>query len=124
MVGELERASQGKLLIAAARAGRAREVDTDFAYRDETEAAVLGAESVEAVEEIARRVGVIPIVAAVINDDFVSGFSREGASVLNQVVAGEQNLENGIAKGRIFAAHAGRRSDAARPCGVSPWEPG
>ena len=79
-----------------------------------------GAIGVEALQQVAGCVGVIPVVAAVVDDHVVAGFPRQGARVFHQVVAGEQNLEDRIPKGLVFAAHVGRRGHAARARGIGP----
>ena len=59
----------------------------------------------EAVEQIAGGVGVVPVVATVVDDGEIAGLLGQGAGVLDQVVAGEQNLKDGIAECLVFAGH-------------------
>ena len=99
---QLERAGHGELLVAAAGAGRAVHGDGDFADGDEAEARMGGAQGVESLQQIAGRVGVVPIVATVVDHDVIAGLFSQGARVLDQVVTGEQNFEDRIAKGRIL----------------------
>ena len=87
MVCKLESASESKLLIAAARARRAREVDSDFAHGDEAEPAVLGSECVKAFKQIVGGFGVVPVVATIVDHDMIAGFPSKRARALNQVVA-------------------------------------
>ena len=82
-------------------------------HGDEAKAAVHGAQIVKALEQIARGIGVVPVVAAVVDGDVVAGFLRERPRILDQIVAREQDLEDRIAKGRVLAGHGGSGSDAA-----------
>jgi hypothetical protein len=75
---------------------------------------VSGAQGVKALHQVAGGVGIVPVVATVIHRGVVAGLLGQGAGVLYQVVAGEQNLKDRIAKGLVFAAHGGGRSHAAR----------
>ena len=45
------------------------------------------AQSVEALEQIAGGIGIIPVVAGVVDHDEVAGFLRQYACTLDQVVA-------------------------------------
>ncbi len=77
-----------------------------------------GAQSVETFEKIAGGVGVVPVVATVVDGHEKAGFLRQHASVFDHVVAGEQDLEDGIAKGAVFAGHGGGGGDAAGEHGI------
>ena len=91
---KLKSAEHGELLVAAAGAGCAIDGDGDFADGDEAEARMNGAQGVETAEQIAGRVGIVPVVATVVDDGVVAGLFGKGAGAFNQVVAGEQNLED------------------------------
>ena len=54
----------------------------------------------------------------------ITGLLGLYAGALDQVVAGEQNLVDGIAKGLVLAAHRGGRGDAARGNRPGPWHAG
>jgi hypothetical protein len=60
-----------------------------------------GAQGVEALEEVAGGVGVVPVVATVVDHDMKAGLLGEGSGVLREVVAAEQKLEDGIAEGGV-----------------------
>ena len=69
---------------------------------------MLHAKRVEALQQIAGCSRVVPVVATVVDHDMVAGLLSKFARVLDQVVAGEENLEDRIAEGGVFFAHAGR----------------
>ena len=121
---EVEGAGHDELMVASAGAGSAVEGDRDLADGDEAEAGMGGAQFVKALEEIAGGFGVVPIVATVIDDDVEAGLLGEGAGVFSEVVAGEEQLEDGIAEGRVFAGHGGGGGDAARGSGFGFGEGG
>ena len=73
----------------------------------------IGAQLMEALEEVAGGVGVVPVVGGVVDLDVEAGLLRQDAGILGQIVAGEKNLEDGIAEGRILFAHGGGGGDAA-----------
>ena len=100
---QLQRAGHDKLLVAAAGAGGAVECHRHLADRDQAEPRVDGAQGVEALQQIAGGVGVVPVVAGVVHHHVEAGLLRQGAGVFRQVVAGEQKLEDRIAKGRVLA---------------------
>src|ERR1035437_10663286 len=64
---EIERTGHYELLVAASGAGSMVHGDRDLADGDEAEAGMSGAPGVDALEEIAGGVGVVPIVATVID---------------------------------------------------------
>ena len=118
---QFQRAGHDKLLVAAPGAGGAVERHRDFADGDEAEPRVDGAQGVKALQQVAGGVGVVPVVATVIHRGVVAGFLRQGAGVLHQVVAGEQNLKDRIAKGLVLAAHGDGRGHLAHRLCSCPW---
>src|SRR5450631_1129816 len=118
MVSQLKRTSEGELLIASARSRCAIHGDGDFAARDQTKAPMGSTQIMESVQEVARRVSIIPVVAGVVYSHKVAGLLRQDAGILNQVVAGEQELEDGIAKRLVLAGHGCSRSDTAGKRGL------
>ena len=121
---QVERAGHDELLVAPAGARGAVHGYGDFADRDEAEARMDGAQRVEALEQVAGGVGVVPVVATVVDHGVVAGFFGQGAGVFDQVVAGEQDFEDRIAESLVFAAHGGGGGDAACGTGLGPWELG
>ena len=103
MMGQFKRAGQGKLLIAAASARGAVHRDGDLAAGDEAEAAMKRAQIVEAVEQIAGGISVVPVVAGVVDGHEVTGFLREHPRTLDKIVARKQEFKDRIAKGLVFA---------------------
>src|ERR1700676_2321377 len=67
----------------------------------------------EMLEKVSRRVRVVPVVAAIVHGNEIAGLFGDGARILYQVVAGKQDLEDGIAKGVILFLHVGGRGNAA-----------
>jgi len=111
---QFQRAFHHKLLVPAPGTGRAVHGHRYLADGDQAEPRVDGAQGVEALQQVAGGCGVVPVVATVIHCSVVAVLLGQGAGVLHQIVAGEQNLEDRIAKGLVFAAHGGGRGHAAR----------
>ncbi len=103
MMGQFKGARQCKLLIATASAGRAIERDGYLAAGDETEAAVQRAQIVKAVEQIAGGIGIVPVVAGVVDGNEVTGLLRERARTLDKIVTRKQDFKDRIAEGFVFA---------------------
>ncbi len=85
---------------------------------------MLRAQIVEAVEQIAGGIGIVPVVAGVVDRDKVAGLLSKGAGALDQVVAGEQNFENRIAKGFVFAGEIDGGGEPARLLRIGALEAG
>ena len=73
MVGKFERACEGKLLISSASPGSAIESYGDLSAGDEAEAPVQAAQLVEAVEKVAGGIGVVPVIAGVVDGNELAG---------------------------------------------------
>ncbi len=109
ITGKFEGTVQGELHVAAAGAWSAVEGDGDFTAGDETTPGMLGAKGMEALEQIAGCVGVVPVIAGVVDDGVVAGFLGEAAGAFDQVVAGEKHFKDGVAEGVVLGAEQGGR---------------
>ena len=84
---EFQRAGHYELLVAASGAWSTVHCYGDFADGDEAKARMNGAQLVETLEQITCGVGVVPVVAAIVDDGVIAGLLRKVAGVFNQVVA-------------------------------------
>src|SRR5580658_2147020 len=91
---QLQCAGHDKLLVASTGAGCTGERDRHLAHADQAQPLVLGTQSVEEVEQVARGSGIVPVVATVVDRNVIAGSLGQGARILNKVVAGEKNLED------------------------------
>src|SRR5262249_52742940 len=82
------------------------------------------AQLVKSSEQIASGVGIVPVVAGVVDSHKVSGRLRQGSRRLDEIVARQEKLKDRFTKGLVFACQAVSRSNAAGMWCFAPLELG